>query len=122
VQGRSRTEIRGGPTHAKLTTAKGAYSIWFNLAFWQSCPSSTLGTGTERPIQIGVAVLDEVALLVAAAAYGDRGQADCRRLPATHLGLDHAPLMRAAAEQVIGCHGWRAGTENFTGKGRFDVS
>jgi len=37
-------------------------------------------------------------LLDAAAAYGDRGQADCRWLPATHLGLDHAPLMRAAAD------------------------
>src|SRR5262249_4619516 len=78
----------------------------------KSRPSSTLGNGTGKwAIQIGVAVLGEVALLAAAAAGGDRGQAGWGWVPRAHVGLDHDRLMRAAADRLIGCRIWRAGTE-----------
>ena len=76
-----------------------------------SSPSSTSVTAREMGYPDAVAVLGKVALLDAAAAYGDRGRADCRWLPATHFGLDHDRLMRAAADRLIGCRIWRAGTE-----------
>jgi hypothetical protein len=89
---------------------------------WQKPHRAPSVTAREWAIQIGVAVLGEVALLDAAAAYGDCGQADGLCLLAAHLrpGSRSADARRGGSTHRLS---WLACRDrNVTGKGRFDVS